>query len=155
MLAIIVAMDNNNLIGANNELPWHLPADLQYFKKTTTSKTVVMGHKTYLSIGKPLPNRENIILSRNNNLQIDGCKVINNLKDIKNYEGDIFIIGGANIYMQMIDLVDKLYITKINYEFSGDAYFPEINNKWNLESEEKHNPDEKNKYEYSFQIYSR
>jgi dihydrofolate reductase len=156
MLAIIVAMDNNNLIGTNNSLPWHLPADLQYFKQTTLGKTVVMGRKTYQSIGKPLPNRKNVILTRDVNFSVDGCEIIHSLDELKNYKNDdVFIIGGSNLYTQTLALANKLYITKIDYEFKGDAYFPKIDNSWNLISNNKHLKDEKNLYNYDFQIFQR
>jgi dihydrofolate reductase len=156
MLAIIVAMDNNNLIGTNNSLPWHLPADLQYFKQTTLGKTVVMGRKTYQSIGKPLPNRKNVILTRDVNFSVDGCEIIHSLYELKNYKNDdVFIIGGSNLYTQTLALANKLYITKIDYEFKGDAYFPKIDNSWNLISNNKHLKDEKNLYNYDFQIFQR
>lgn len=159
MLAIIVAMDNNNLIGSDNKLPWHLPADLQYFKQTTLGSSVVMGRKTFDSIvamiGKPLPGRENIILSRDTRLNIPGCRVINDIGEIKKLKklDNAFIIGGSNIYTQTIDIVDKIYITQIDDEFNGDAYFPTIDTKkWQVLSEEKHLKDEKNAYDYSFKI---
>jgi dihydrofolate reductase len=159
MLAIIVAMDKNRLIGNDNKLPWHLPADLQYFKKITTNYPVIMGRKTFDSIfamlGKPLPNRENIILSRDKNLQIDGCKVINNITEIKNLD-NAFVIGGSNIYQQTIDIVDKLYITEVSGDFKGDAYFPEFDtNIWQLENSQKHNKNEINKYDYEFKIWTK
>ena len=150
MLAIIVAMDKNMLIGNSNALPWHLPADLQYFKKLTTGKTIIMGRKTFDSIGRPLPNRENIILTRDNNLQIQGCKTINNLTEIANFD-DAFVIGGSNIYQQTIDMIDKLYITQIDGEFKGDAYFPAFDkSKWQLVDEIKCLQDDKNPYNYNF-----
>jgi len=156
MLSIIVAMDKNNLIGDNNAIPWHLPADLAYFKKITTGKSVIMGRKTFDSIfkmlGKPLPNRENIILTRDKNLKINGCKVIHTLAEIKQFD-NAFIIGGSNIYNQTLDLVDKLYITFVDGDFYGDAYFPKFEkNNWKIISEEKNLSTDKNKYSHTFTI---
>lgn len=119
MINIIVAMDKNRLIGANGKLPWHLPSDLRFFKETTSGQIVVMGSKTFESIGKPLPNRINMVLSRKN-----GC-TINRVLDLAG-DNDIFIIGGANVYEQFITIADRLIITHINSEFVGDTYFPEF-----------------------------
>lgn len=153
MLSIIVAMDTNNLIGNNNALPWHLPADLAYFKRTTTGFPVIMGRKTYESIGFPLPQRENIILTRDDAYEVKGCSTITSLDDIP--RTDAFIIGGSTIYTQTLAHVDRLYITRIHHEFTGDAYFPAISEEWQLSSEEHHTKDEHNAYDYSFLIYTK
>lgn len=158
MKAIIVAMDKNRLIGSDNKLPWRLPADMQYFKKITQGHTVLMGRKTYESIGKPLPNRENVILTRNSDYQQPGCTVIHNIDDVNRLAAlnDIFIIGGAEVYRQLMDHCERLYITYIDDEFKGDAYFPSIDTrKWALISNEKGVKDDKNPYHYYFRVYER
>lgn len=126
MISLIVAMDKNNLIGGNNKLLWHIAKDLQYFKEVTTGKVIIMGRKTYESIGRPLPNRTNVIISRDKSLEIEGCEVFNDIDmAIKAYP-EAIIIGGANIYKQVMDKVDKMYITLVEGEYKGDAYFPKV-----------------------------
>ena len=127
MLSLIVAMDKNGLIGSKNKLPWYLPEDLKRFKNITTGKNIVMGHQTYKSIGKPLPNRKNIILSRNKDLIIDDCIVLNDLQsvlDLNNDENEVIIIGGSQIYGLFLPYVKRMYITAIHSKFMGDTYFP-------------------------------
>lgn len=161
MLAIIAAVAKNNVIGIKNELPWKLNGDMKYFSKITTGKTVLMGKNTYISIlnklGKPLPNRKNVILSRTEK-DLSGCETINNLQNfIENNKGEeIFVIGGESIYKQTIPLADRLYITEVDYNSEGDAFFPKFDiNEWQLISEEKHLKDEKNECDYNFKIYDR
>ncbi len=153
-------MDKNRLIGKGNSLPWHLPADLKFFKQVTTGHPVVMGRKTHESIGKPLPGRENIILTRNISYDAKGCTVLNSISAIeemgKKEKKEIFIIGGAEIYKLAFPIADRLYITTIDEEFEGDTYFPEFNeSEWRLVSREKGLKDEKNPYDYYFTIYER
>ena len=119
-------MSENNVIGINNSLPWHLSDDLKRFKSITSGHQIVMGRKTYESIGKPLPNRFNFVLTRNSELKIDGVNIIRSLKDIPNSDKKIFIIGGSEIYSQLIDGCDELLVTKIHRKIQGDAYFPII-----------------------------
>src|SRR5699024_5195302 len=131
MITLIVAMGNNNEIGFNNDMPWHLPNDLKYFKEETMNNVVVMGRKTYESIGKPLPNRKSVVISRQALDLPDEVTVINDLEQIKDiaaqYEDkNVFIIGGAEIYKQTLHMADRLFITKINQTFEADAFFPEI-----------------------------
>lgn len=131
MINIIVAIAKNNVIGKNNEIPWHYPEDLQYFKEVTMGKNVLMGSKTFDSIikrlGKPLPGRNNIVLSRNKDFSYPGVTVINDLESfLKSQTDDIFIIGGSSIYRQTLAYADKLYITFIDDEYEGDTFFPEI-----------------------------
>jgi len=158
LLSIIVAMDNNKLIGKNNQLPWRLPADLAFFKKITSNNTVIMGKKTYDSIGKPLPNRRNIIITRNKNLKIDNCEIFNSIDQAINAtkKEKVFIIGGANIWQQTLDKVSRLYITQIEAEFEGDTYFPKYDeNNWQEINSESHLPDEKNPYKYHFKTFDK
>jgi dihydrofolate reductase len=158
-LSIIVAMDDNQLIGQNNALPWHLPADLAYFKKTTTGKTVLMGRKTYQSIGFPLPNRRNIIISRNSDFQAKDCEVVNSINaalTLAKNNDEVMVMGGASFYKQMLPSVDRLYITQIEGEFEGDAHFPQFSRDDFVETfRESHTPDEKNKHIYRFTILDR
>ena len=158
-LSIIVAMDDNQLIGKDNTLPWNLPADLGYFKRTTTGKTVLMGRKTYESIGRPLPNRRNVIISRNANFKAPGCEVVGAIKsalELVKEDDEIMIMGGASFYEQMLPSVNRLYITQIEGAYVGDAYFPSFNRDDFVETfRESHQPDEKNKHTYHFTILDR
>ena len=128
-LSIIVAMDDNQLIGKDNALPWHLPADLGYFKKTTTGKTVLMGRKTYESIGRPLPNRRNVVVSRNTDFEAEGCEVVGSIEaalELAKDDDEVMVMGGASFYEQMLPSADRLYITQIEGEYEGDAHFPKF-----------------------------
>jgi len=158
-LSIVVAMDENRLIGKGNGLPWHLPADLAYFKKITTDNSILMGRNTYDSIGKPLPNRRNIVITRNSEISIKGCEVVNSIEkalSITKDEEEVMIIGGANLFEQLLPDVSRLYITHIEGEFKGETYFPHYDeNDWLEVSCETHQPDEKNKYAYQFVILKR
>lgn len=158
-LSIIVAMDDNQLIGKDNALPWHLPADLGYFKKTTTGKTVLMGRKTYESIGFPLPNRRNVIVSRNTGFSAEGCEVVDSIEralELAKGDEEVMIMGGASFYEQMLPSVDRLYITQIEGTFVGDAHFPKFNRDEFVESfRQTHQPDEKNQHTYHFTILDR
>lgn len=161
MISILVAMDKNRVIGVNNQLPWHLPADLQYFKRITMGNPIIMGRKTFDSIGRVLPGRENVVLTRSENYSPPGCTIIHSVEEIKTLraerkEEELFVIGGAELFRQVLDFTDRLYITQIEAEFEGDTFFPEINlDEWNLISKEKGIKDEKNPYEYYFLMYER
>lgn len=161
IISIIVAIDEKNAIGKNNQLLCHLPNDLKYFKSVTQGHTVIMGRKTYESLPNgALPNRRNIVLSRNKDLQLDRCEVANSLEDaiaLCKGEDEIFIIGGADVYSKAIDLANKLYVTNIHHTFEGtDAFFPKIeSDKWTENSLLDNESDEKNKYAYTFILYSR
>ncbi len=157
-LSMIWAMDKNNLIGKGSELPWHLPADLDYFRRTTSGKPVIMGLTTHHSIGKALPKRRNIVMSFNQ-IELPGCEVATSkekaLASVEK-EDEAFIIGGRSIYRLFLDDVDRLYVTRIEYEFKGDIYFPEVNwDEWKLIKKEKGPKNEKNPYDYYFCIYER
>ena len=161
MITIIAAIGLNNELGKDNDLIWHLPADLRRFKKVTSGHTIIMGRNTFESIGKPLPNRRSIIITRNISYKKEGCEVVHSLEDaiklIKD-EKDAFIIGGAQIYKEAIDkkLVDQLDITKVHQNFDADVFFPSIDpTSWKEVSEETFLPDEKNQYTYSFLSYKR
>lgn len=155
-ISIIVAIDQFRVIGKDNQLPWHLPADLKYFKSVTLGKPVVMGRKTFESIGKPLPGRENVIISRNPDYQAAGTKTFLNLAAAFDYlaeHEEIMVLGGAEIFKLALPMADRLYITEIHQSFDGDTYFPEIDeNLWQEVSRDKHSPDEKNHYAYDFVV---
>lgn len=158
MISIIVAKAKNNIIGSKNELPWYLPADLRHFKAVTTGHTVVMGRTTYESIvariGKPLPSRHNVVVTRDPGFTQPGVTVIHSIQAI-NELGDVFVIGGAEMYRQTIDMADRVYITEVHAEIDGDTYFPELDNSWYEISRESHTADEKNQYDYDFVVYQR
>ena len=161
MIIIIAATAENNALGKNNDLIWHLPADLKRFKKVTSGYPIIMGRNTFESIGKPLPNRTTVIVTRNKKYSQDGCLVANSLEDaidlVKSYE-KLFIIGGAQIYKEAMDkqLADQLDITLVHDTFEADVFFPEIDTTiWDEVSRESKNADEKNKYNYSFITYKK
>ncbi|QYF80236.1 dihydrofolate reductase [Brevibacterium sp. PAMC21349] len=157
MISLIVAMDQNRVIGKNNKLPWHLPADLQYFKKVTMGHPIVMGRKTFESIGRVLPGRENVIVTRNQEFKAEGCVVLHDIAQIKmfadNHEEEVFVIGGAEIFKEILPFTDRLYITEIHETFEGDTFFPEIDeNEWDEISSKPGNIDEKNRFAHDFII---
>lgn len=153
ILSIIVAIAKNHAIGKDNKLLWYLPNDLKHFKNTTSGHTVIMGRKTFDSVGKPLPKRRNIVITRQA-ISIEGCEVVDSLEAaiaLCKAEDEVFIVGGAEIYRQAIPLTDRIYLTIIDHEFDGDTFFPELNpDEWQESKREDFEPDEKNKYKYSF-----
>ena len=161
MITIIAAIAKNNALGKNNDLIWHLPADLKRFKKITIGHHILMGRNTFESIGKPLPNRTTIIITRNENYTKDGCLIANSLEEaieMAQEDKQIFIIGGAQIYKYAIenDLVNALDITLVHHEFEADAFFPEIDDSiWECVKREDFLADEKNKFDYSFIRYEK
>ncbi len=161
-ISSIVAVSNNNVIGVDNDLPWHLPADLKHFKTTTSGHCILMGRKSYDSIGRPLPKRTNIVVTRNKEFYHSGLEIVHSISDgilAAQNTGveELFIIGGSNIYEQTIELWDRLFLTKVDtYIDNGTAFFPELDmTKWVLTSEVKHLADEKNPYNYTFCTYER
>jgi dihydrofolate reductase len=157
MISIIVATDANNGIGINNQLPWHLPEDLAHFKKTTQGHSIIMGRKTFDSIGRALPNRRNIVITRNPVWTHANVETANSLEDAINLVGtmDAFIIGGAQIYQQSLPLANQLIITRIENSYLCDAFFPEISKEdWREVSKESH-ISEKSDLAYSFIVYQR
>jgi dihydrofolate reductase len=157
MISLLWAMDKNRGIGLNNELPWRLPEDLKYFKRVTMGKPIAMGRKTYDSIGRPLPGRENIVITRRQGLTIEGCTVIHDVKElVKREEDELFVIGGAEIFKEILPYADRLYITEIYEEFEADTFFPEIDmSDWELIESNPGIKDEKNPYDYVFFVYQR
>ena len=158
-ITIIAAIAKNNALGKNNDLIWHLPADLKRFKKTTTGHHIIMGRNTYESIGKPLPNRTTVIITRNSDYKAEGCIIVDSLEkalEVSKNDATPFIIGGAQIYKQAISIADKLDITEVHHTFDADVFFPEIDkNIWKESSRELFKADEKNKFDYSFVSYSK
>jgi dihydrofolate reductase len=152
-------MAENRVIGVNNTLPWRLPADLRHFRQLTTGHHVIMGRRNYESIGKPLPDRTNIVITRNPAYQAPGCRVKHSLAQaLQNTQDDpeVFIIGGAEIYRQAIADADRIYLTLVHADISGDTFFPEFDaREWRETSRTRHEADEKNPYAYSFVTYDR
>ena len=159
MITIIAAVADNNALGKNNELLWHLPNDFKRFKALTTGHYIIMGRKTFESFPKPLPNRVHVIITRQKNYNYDGCIIVDSLQNALatcSKEKEVFIIGGGEIYKQSIEIADKLDITKVHHTFKADTFFPEIDiDKWNLIASEFHPKDEKHLYDFSFQTFIR
>ncbi len=166
LVSAIVAMDKNRVIGVNNEIPWYLPADFRYFKRKTMEHHIIMGRKCFDSIGKPLPKRTNIILTRNPYFIATGCLVFHNLEEAlsladENNEEECFIIGGTEIYKLAWSYIDRLYITEVDMEVTPNqddqvVFFPEVNPKeWKEVSSNPKEADEKNEFNYTFKVYER
>jgi dihydrofolate reductase len=162
---MIVAMAKNRVIGRENQLPWHLPEDLKYFKRVTMGKPIVMGRKTYESIGRPLPGRLNVVLTRDARWQaegvtpaqtIDGALAVAIAQAESKEKDEVMIIGGDQVYALCLPLVDRLYVTQVHAEVEGDAYFPEVDwSQWHQISSEDHQASDNNPYDYSFVVYDR
>ena len=161
MISLLFAMDRNRVIGANNDLPWHLPNDLKFFKEKTTGNTIIMGRKTFDSIGRALPNRRNVVLSRQEIELPSNVELIHNVETIlkwnqENPDDELFVIGGGGLFEQILPYADRLYVTLIDDEFEGDVFFPDFSlEEWNETSKEKGIKDEKNPYHYYFIHYDR
>lgn len=156
-ISIIVARTENNVIGKDNQIPWYLPADLKYFKQTTVGHHIIMGRKCYESIGKPLPGRINIVITRQKKYEAPGCLVVHSLEhalDIARIQGEdeAFIIGGAEIYRLALEQTTRLYITEVHAKVEGDVFFPEIGEDWILISEQHNDADDRNEFDYTFTI---
>jgi dihydrofolate reductase len=163
-ISLIVAVAENGVIGRNNDLPWHLPKDMKYFRDTTMGHCVIMGRKNYDSIPlkyRPLEGRTNIIVTRQKDFKAEGCIVVNSVEDAlevarKKNEAEVFVIGGAEIFKHTTDIADKIYYTRIYNSFEGDVYFPELDlSKWKLVSKKDVSADEKNKFPFSFCVYEK
>jgi dihydrofolate reductase len=158
-ISLIVALSRNGVIGRQNQLPWHLPDDLRHFKQLTVGKPVIMGRKTYDSIGKPLPNRRNIVISRQSHLAIPGCEVADSLAtalQLTATEPEVMIIGGAQIFAESLPLATDLYLTEIAADIEGDVYFPEFDRtKWQEISRIYHSNDAQHAYAFDFVFYHR
>ncbi|SKB99153.1 dihydrofolate reductase [Sphingobacterium nematocida] len=158
-ITLVVAAAENNTIGKDNQMPWHLPNDFKYFKKSTLGHSIVMGRKTFESIGKPLPERRNIVLTRDQRYTNPDVDVANSLTEVLTYcrdENEIFIIGGADIFKQALPLAQKVLLTRVHAEIAGDTFFPELSaSEWRLISQDKHSKDEKHAYDYTFEVWER
>ncbi|WP_414053709.1 dihydrofolate reductase [Macrococcus equi] len=151
MLSLIVCHDQNRVIGFENKMPWHLPNDLKRVKELTTGNTIVMGRKTYESLGKALPNRRNVVLTRDTDFKPGDADVIHTLEEIASLDGHVFIFGGQNLYEQTINLVHDMYVTVIEEKFPGDAFFPEYTfEEFTVDSIEEGTLDEKNLIPHHF-----
>lgn len=164
-LALIAAYAQNRVVGIDNKLPWHLPEDLKYFKRCTSGKAIIMGRKTYESIGRPLPNRTNIVITRNPAFKADGVKIVTSLNDaielaaaVNEVNGvdEIMVIGGAAIYELTLPMADRLYLTHVHAQVEGDAYFPEVDfSNWREVERADYASSETNPYDYSFVVYDK
>lgn len=161
ILSLLVAADENNVIGKDNQLPWHLPNDLKYFKNQTWGMPILMGRKTFESIGKPLPGRKSIIITRNKSWKHEGVTVVHSTEEAigKAREfgvKEIFVIGGAEIFTTSFEKAERIYLTRIHHSFEGDAFFPSVDShEWNLVQNRFCHADEKNKYSHTFQVWER
>lgn len=160
-ISCIVATAKNNVIGKDNQIPWYLPADLKYFKKCTLDHHIIMGRNCFESIGRALPKRTNVIVTRDMFYTVSNCMIAHSVGEAlsiaeDNGEEEAFIIGGGQIYKQTIDLWDKLYLTEVDLEVDGDVFFPEIDlTEWKMIKKKDYNKDEKNSHNYSFQQFER
>ncbi|MBP3317631.1 MAG: dihydrofolate reductase [Alistipes sp.] len=158
MVSIIVAVAKNGVIGDKNSLLWHISEDLRFFKQTTSGHPVIMGRKTYESLGRPLPNRTNVVISRTATA-IEGCTVAHSLEEavaMFPHDEEIFIIGGAQIYALALDIADRIYITRVEHEYEGDTSFPTWDeSQWHLVHSERHECGEKYPYPFAFEVYQR
>jgi dihydrofolate reductase len=157
MITLIAAAAENNALGKDNDLLWHLPEDFKRFKQITSGHYIIMGRKTFESFPKPLPNRTHIIITRQKEYLADGCLVVHSLEEaleISPQNEEVFIIGGAQIYKQALPFADKIDLTRVHIELDADAFFPEFNtSEWNLVFSEKHFKDEKHQYDFTFETY--
>ena len=159
IIAIIVAMDRQGIIGMNYQLPWHLSSDLRNFKKITMGKPIIMGRRTHAAIGRPLPGRENIVLSADPGYKAEGCTVMHSLEDVFAYLKDreeVMFMGGADIYAQVLERTDRIYLTEVHADVKGDTRVPSFDRSaWEEISRQDFKADEKNEYDYSFVILER
>lgn len=159
MISMIVAADENNVIGKDNQLIWHLPDDLKFFKAKTSGHAIIMGRNTFESVGKPLPKRTNIIITRDENYSAEGCVVVHSLEDAleKAHEVDPnpFIVGGEQIYRLGLPIADRVYLTRIHHTFEGDRHFPELNGEWKEVESVEHPSNEKHAHSFTFKTYEK
>lgn len=158
MVSVIVAVAENGVIGDKNTLLWHISEDLRNFKRVTSGHPVIMGRKTFDSLGRPLPNRTNVVITRQN-LEIDGCKVVHSLEEALSLfspEEELFVIGGAQIYAEALPLADRFYLTRVHHAYEGDTSFPKWNeSEWSLVESERFERGEKYEYPFTIEIYER
>jgi dihydrofolate reductase len=158
-ISLIVALARNRVIGRDNQLPWRLSADLQHFKRLTMGKPIVMGRKTCESIGRPLPGRTNIVVTRDSSFSAAGCRVVHSIDAALVAAGgadEVMIMGGENLYSQLLPRADRLYLTEVQADVSGDAWFPEFDQaQWQELERESHRADENNEFDYDFVVLAR
>lgn len=158
-VTFIAAMDRNRVIGKENNIPWRIPRDWEYVKETTIGHSIILGRRNFESIGRILPGRRNIVLTRNPDFFFEGCEIVHSVQevfDLCENEQEIFIFGGEEIYRAFLPYAEKMHITKINHEFKGDTFFPEVDfSEWMEVAVKKGIRDDKNPYSYSFHIYER
>ncbi len=161
IVSLIVAMDRNRGIGVHNKLPWHLPADLKRFRELTMGHHIIVGRKTFESIGRPLPGRHTIIVTRNERYQATGCLIVHSLAEAltlarERGETEVFVCGGAEIYAQAMPVADRIYVTEVQAEVGADAFFPDYDHEqWSEQEVVHHSADEKNRYPFTFKILSK
>ena len=161
VLSLLVAASENNVIGKNNQLPWHLPSDLKYFKNQTWGMPIIMGRKSFESVGKPLRGRKSIVITRNADWKFEGVETVHSITDAidkaKEYGAkEIFVIGGGEIFKSALPEANRIYLTRIHHSFEGDAFFPELNKlEWQLVKEQFCAPDEKNEWPHTFEVWER
>lgn len=158
IISLIAAVDRNGLIGSEGKLPWHLPADLKHFKKLTIGHPVVMGRRTFESLGKPLSNRRNVVLTKDYRFKAEGAETVHSVEEALQIltEGEVFVIGGAQVFKDFLPWADRIYLTVIDQEFAGDTFFPEFNQEdWFLVSETAGKVDDENPYFHRFLVYER
>ena len=159
MISLIVAASTNNAIGIRGDLPWRLSGDLKRFKAVTMGKPIIMGRKTWDSIGRPLPGRQNIVITRQPGFSAEGCDVVASVAEAVALAGDVdevMVIGGSQIYELALPSADRIYLTRVHAQLDGDAFFPEVDeSQWRLISEERQVADERNDFDYTFRIYDR
>ena len=158
-ISLVVAASTNNVIGSDGGLPWHLPDDLRHFKRLTTGNPIVMGRKTFESIGRPLPDRRNIVMTRDPDYMARGCDVVSSVREALDIEADadeVMIIGGGQVYRDFLPHADRIYLTRVQADVEGDTYFPDIDEAgWRLVSSEPHAADEKHAYAFDVMVYER
>lgn len=161
ILSLLVAASENNVIGKDNQLPWHLPNDLKYFKNQTWGMPILMGRKTFESIGKALPGRKSIVITRNWDWRRENVEAVHSVEEAIGKAAaygskEIFVIGGAEIFQTAFDRADRIYLTRVHHEFAGDAFFPEVSTQeWNLVQNRYCTADDKNPYSHTFQVWER
>lgn len=156
MIALVAALTRNRVIGRDGGMPWHLPADLRHFRRLTRGQTVVMGRKTYASIGRPLPDRVNIVVTRDRQFAAPGCEVVHSVAALLGDGRPLYVIGGAELYRAFLPHADRMHLTRIHADLPGDTFFPAYDERaWRLTSAEAHPRDERNAYDLTFETYER
>ena len=158
-ISLVVAASSNNVIGRDGGLPWHLPDDLRQFKRLTTGKPVIMGRTTFESIGKPLPDRHNIVMTRDPDFAADGCDIVSSISealDLVDESEEAMIIGGGQVYLDFLPLADRIYLTRVQADVEGDTHFPDIDEaEWRLVSSEHHAADDEHRYAFDVMVFER